>query len=76
MRKDEFHDLLSYSRFMQLMPGLMQPLTLLLHLLSGKRTGKYFIDATTISVYHNKRSRHNKVLKDLAASSKGLFFWI
>ena len=52
------------------MPRLLMPLSLFLHMLSGERTGIYFIDSTTIPVCHNKRRYRNKVFENLAASGK------
>ncbi len=63
--RTEFGNLLSYNRFIELMP-----LSLFLHMLSGERTGIYFIDSTTIPVCHNKRRYRNKVFENLAASGK------
>lgn len=77
LHKDDFPGVLSYNRFVELMPRLFIPLNILIHLLFGEKTGTYFIDATTIKACHIKRRRSNKVFKGLAAHSKstmGYFF--
>ena len=68
--KDDFPKALSYNRFVELMPRLFVPLNILIHLLFGKETGTYFIDATTIKTCHNKRRHSNKIFKGLAKHSK------
>jgi hypothetical protein len=75
--KQEFGKVLSYNRFIELMPRLFLPLSILQNLLLGKQTGIYFIDSTTIPVCHNKRRCMNKVFRGLAKSGKssmGYFF--
>nr|WP_250311582.1 hypothetical protein [Rickettsia endosymbiont of Oedothorax gibbosus] len=41
--RKEFPKLVSYSRFVQLMPMSFMPMVLLLKSLSGKQTGQYYI---------------------------------
>ncbi len=77
IHKDDFPNALSYNRFVELMPRLFAPLSVLMHLLLGDHTGTYFIDATAIKVCHSKRQSSNKVFKGLAKYSKstmGYFF--
>ena len=63
--KDEFPNLLSYTRFVERMPRVAVPLLLFLKLaLMGECTGITFIDSTRIPVCENKR-------EFLIASSRG-----
>ena len=66
LHKDDFPEALSYNRFVELMPRLFMPLTVLMHLLFGDKTGTYFIDSTTIKACHNKRRYSNKVFAGFA----------
>ena len=73
----EFPKLVSYDRFIELMPMTFMPLVLLLHSLSGKQTGKYYIDSCKLPVCHNLRIYRNKVFKNVAKRGKvstGWFF--
>jgi len=70
IHKEDFSKALSYNRFVELIPRLFIPLNTLTHLLLGKETGTYFIDATTIKACHNKRRYSNKIFKGLAKHSK------
>lgn len=73
--KSEFPKLLSYSRFLQLMPRLFVPLCILLQSLFGEQTGTYIADATSLPVCHNKRINRNRVFKGLAARGKTTMGW-
>ena len=57
------------------MPRTLIVLACLLKSLFGEKTGKYFIDSTSIAVCHIKRSRNNKVFKGLAAYGKSTMGW-
>lgn len=67
--KEDFTSM-SYTRFVSLMPRLLMPFTILLHMLSGQATGVYFIDSPTIEVCNNKRRYKNKVFAGMAKASK------
>lgn len=73
--KEEFPHLLSYSRFVQLMPRLFVPLCILLQNLFGEETGIYIADATSLPICHNKRISRNRVFKGLAARGKTTMGW-
>lgn len=73
--KQDFPKLLSYSRFLQLMPRLFVPLCILLQSLFGEQTGTYIADATSLPVCHNKRINRNRVFKGLAARGKTTMGW-
>lgn len=75
--RSEFPGLVSYSRFVELMPGALSLLTLYLQSRLGQTRGIAYIDATAIPVCHNKRIFQHKVFAGLAArgkSSLGYFF--
>lgn len=73
--KQDFPKLLSYSRFIQLMPRLFVPLCILLQSLFGEQTGTYIADATSLPMCHNKRISRNRVFKGLAARGKTTMGW-
>jgi Transposase DDE domain len=73
--KREFPRLHSYSRFVQLMPTLLLPCAMLIHVLRGEETGVYFMDATSLAVCHNRRINRNKVFAGLAARGKSSMGW-
>ena len=71
----EFPNLPSYNRFVELMSGVLLPLTAYLQSRYGKCTGISFVDSTAIAVCHNRRIRRHKVFKDLAARGKTSMDW-
>lgn len=73
--KQDFPRLLSYNRFIQLMPRLFVPLCILLQNLFGEETGTYIADATSLPMCHNKRINRNRVFKGLAARGKTTMGW-
>lgn len=75
LHKRDFPTLLSYNRFVQLMPRLFVPLCVLLQSLFGEKTGIYIADATSLPVCHNKRINHSRVFKGLAARGKTTMGW-
>lgn len=70
-----FPKLVSYSRFVELMPMSFMPMMLLLRGLSGKQTGQYYIDSTKLSVCHNLRIYRNKVFRNVAKRGKTSTGW-
>lgn len=70
-----FKEIPCYDRFIQLMPRLFMPLTLLLHSLSGEETGIYFADSTSLKVCHNKRIHRHRTFDKLAARGKTSMGW-
>lgn len=73
-RKD-FPKLVSYNRFVELMPHAIMPLTMILLGLTGLKTGKYYVDSTKLPVCHNLRIARNKVFKDCAKRGKTSTGW-
>ena len=73
----EFPGLVSYTRFVELIPGVVADMTRYLLSRMGKTRGVAFIDSTPLAVCHNKRIFHHKVFDGLAArgkSSLGFFY--
>ena len=71
----EFPELVSYPRFVTLQKRALVPLALLSQMISGEKTGVYFIDSTPIKVCHIKREKQNKTFKGLAKKSKSTMGW-
>lgn len=74
-RKSDFPHLVSYQRFIELMPSALIPLIYYLNNRKGCDTGISFIDSTRIPICHPKRSKSNKVFKGLAAWGKSSMGW-
>jgi IS5 family transposase len=73
--RDCFPDLLSYTRFVALMPSVLIPLCVYLQNRKGTATGLAFIDATSIVVCHNRRIHSHKVFKKIAKRGKTSIGW-
>lgn len=68
--KNAFPKLVSYERFIALMPSLLIYLCVYLQSLRGKSTGISYVDSTSIKVCHNMRINRNKVFAGLAQRGK------
>jgi hypothetical protein len=73
--KNDFPDLVSYNRFVELQKMVTEPLMMFLISLMGLCTGISFIDSTKISVCNNKRISRNKVFKNNAKIGKSTMGW-
>jgi hypothetical protein len=71
----EFPNLVSYNRFVELMPMTLLPLCLYLKTQLGPVTGISFIDATSLPVCHNRRIERHRVFDGLAARGKTSMGW-
>lgn len=73
----EFPGLVSYTRFVELIPSALAPMTRYLLSRMGQTRGIAFIDSTPIPVCHNKRIFHHKVFDGFAARGKSSmgYFW-
>jgi len=71
----EFPRLVSYGRFVELMPGVVLVLCAYLQSRFGRCTGIAFVDSTPLAVCHNRRISRHKVFKDLAARGKNTMGW-
>lgn len=73
----EFPGLVSYTRFVELTPTALLPLSYYLASRLGRTHGIAFIDSTPLPICHNKRISRHKVFAGLAErgkSSMGYFF--
>lgn len=79
--KSDFPDLVSYDRFLVLIPRTLIPLMLYLadRCRRSIRTGIYFIDSTPVIACHPKRAHQHKTMKGFASwgkTSVGWFFGV
>jgi len=73
---NEFPNLVSYNRFVELIPSVIVPLTLYLrHACLGTCTGITFIDSTTLAVCKNPRIHYHKTFAGLAKCGKTSTGW-
>lgn len=75
--KRAFPGLVSYQRFVALMPSILIPLCVYLQQRKGRATGLAFIDATSIAVCHKRRIYSHHVFKKIARrgqTSRGWFY--
>jgi len=70
-----FPTLLSYTRFIEVMPSVIVPLSSYLSTRLGEPTGIAFIDSTKIAVCHIIRAKRNKVFDGTAKHGKGTMGW-
>ena len=70
-----FPNLVSYSRFVELMPWCLMLLCCYLYTRTGEMTGIAFIDSTPIEVCHPGRARSHQVFKDLVGWGKNSMGW-
>lgn len=71
----EFPSLVSYGRFVELMPTVLLPLCAYLRSRFGRCSGVAFVDSTPLAVCHNRRINRNKVFEGLAARGKTSMGW-
>jgi transposase len=71
----EFPTLVSYQRFVELMPTVLVPLVAYLHTQLGRCTGISFIDSTPLAVCHNARIHQHRVFEGRAARGKTSVGW-
>lgn len=71
-----FPDLVSYSRFIELIPRTLLPLSAFMKMQRrGKSTGITFVDSTTMDVCHNRRIHQHKVFQGMAQRGKSSTGW-
>jgi len=74
--KNEFPNVVSYNRFVELQQKITMPLVIFLKVCRmGKSSGISFIDSTTLKVCHIKRERQNRVFKGTATKGNGSLGW-
>ncbi len=71
----EFPGLVSYARFIQRLPSVLDPLCDFLQSCFGPCTGIGFIDSTALAVCDNRRIQAHKVFRGLAARGKTSMGW-
>jgi hypothetical protein len=71
----EFPHLVSYQRFVELMPRYLAPLCAYLRTQRGRCTGISFIDSTSLAVCKNPRIRSHRVFAGRAARGKTSVGW-
>jgi hypothetical protein len=70
-----FPQLVSYTRFVELMSEALVPLCAYFHTRKGRSEGVAFIDSTLLAVCHPKRSRRHKVFAGLARWGRNSLGW-
>ena len=70
-----FPTLVSYSRFVELIPRAVVPLCGYLHTRKGRCTGITFVDSTSLAVCHNRRISRHKVFAGYATRGKSSMGW-
>lgn len=70
-----FPKIISYQRFIVLIPRVLPILTTMLESLKGNVTGIQFIDSTPYRVCHNLRSKRHKVFSKIADKGKTSTGW-
>ena len=70
-----FPELVSYSRFVSLLPRVVLLLWAYAQARCGRCTGIAFIDSTPLRVCHNRRISRNKVFRKLAARGQCSLGW-
>jgi len=70
-----FPRLLSYQRFVELMPSALVPLCGYLQTRKGRCSGISFIDSTSLKVCHNRRIHSHKVFAGCARRGKTSVDW-
>lgn len=73
--RSDFPQLLSYTRFIEVMPTVLVPLCAYFTHLKGQPTGIEFIDSTTLKVCHNLRIPRHKVFDGIAKRGRGTMGW-
>ncbi len=73
--RGEFPNLLSYNRFVALIPTALMPMRIYWNPRRGEDTGIAFVDATSLVVRHNRRIHSHKVFKTVARRGKTSMGW-
>ena len=73
--RSDFPGLVSYSRFVRLIPSVLFPLAAYLETCRGQCNGLSFIDSTKLVVCHNRRIKQHRVFAGLAERGKDSVDW-
>jgi hypothetical protein len=71
----EFPGLVSYNRFVQLIPSVLVPLAAYLESCRGQCNGLSFVDSPKLVVCQNRRSKHHRVFAGHAERGKDSVDW-
>ena len=71
----DFPGLVSYHRFVELIPSVLVPLSAYLETCRGRCNGLSFVDSTKLVVCHNRRIKHHRVFAGLAERGKDSVDW-
>ncbi len=73
--RSEFPALVSYTRFVELMPSALPAMCIYLRVRFGQKTGVAFIDSTPLSVCHNRRIVRHRNFAEMAMRGKSSMGW-
>ena len=73
--RSEFPALVSYTRFVELIPSCLPAMCLYLRVRFGQGTGVAFISSTPLSVCHNRRIGRHRVFAEVATRGKHSMGW-
>ena len=73
--RSEFPALVSYTRFVELIPSCLPAMCLFLRVRFGQGTGVAFIDSTPLAVCHNRRIGRHRVFAEMARRGKSSMGW-
>jgi transposase len=73
--RSDFPGLVSYHRFVSLIPSVLVPLVVYLERCRGQCNGLSFVDATKLVVCHNRRIKQHRVFAGLAERGKDSVDW-
>ncbi len=73
--RSEFPALVSYTRFVELIPSALPAMCLYLRVRFGQGTGVAFIDSTPLPVCHNQRIGRHRVFAGMATRGKSGLGW-
>lgn len=73
--RDEFPNLVSYNRFVELTAEALVPLCFYLQTRKGKTSGIAFIDSLPLAVCHNRRIHSHKLFSQVAERGKSSVDW-
>lgn len=71
----EFPHLVSYNRFVELIPAVLVPLCAYLRSCYGECTGISFVDSTPLAVCHNRRIGQHRTFAGIAQRGKNSMGW-
>lgn len=70
-----FPNLLSYTRFLDVLKTVFIPLTMFVKTMKTRKTGIYFVDSTLLKVCDIRREKSHKVFNGLAKKAKSTTGW-